>query len=83
MISRCTSSIPKEDVFPRLLYSDSTCSQVLPGGPEGHNISRVNSDTAPGLLEACNAPSEGTRFRQSHQSRPEHPGVSDGNYSCC
>jgi len=28
MISRRTSSIPKEDVFPRLLYSDSRCSQT-------------------------------------------------------
>ena len=28
MISRRTSSIPKEDVFPKLLYSDSRCSQV-------------------------------------------------------
>jgi hypothetical protein len=26
MISRRTSSIPKEDAFPRLLYSDSRCS---------------------------------------------------------
>ena len=43
MIPRRTGSIPKEDVFPRLLYSDSTCSQVLPGSPEGHYISSVNS----------------------------------------
>ena len=42
MISRPTCSIPK-DVFPRLLYSDSTCSQVLPSAPEGHFISPVNS----------------------------------------
>jgi hypothetical protein len=29
MISRCTSGVPKEhDVFPRLLYRDSTCSQA-------------------------------------------------------
>jgi len=27
MISRCTCSVPKEDVFPRLLYCDSRCSQ--------------------------------------------------------
>ena len=33
--------------------------------------------------EACNSPSGGTRFHQSRQSRPEHPGVSDGNYGCC
>jgi len=32
---------------------------------------------------ACNSPSEGSRFRQSRQSRPEHPGVSDGNEGCC
>jgi len=79
MISRRTSSIPKEDVFPRLLYSDSTCSQVLPGAPEGHNISPVNSDPSPGRGAAFNSPSEDTRFRQSRQSHSEHPGVSDGN----
>jgi hypothetical protein len=32
MSSRRTSSVPKEDVaFPRMLYSDSRCSQMLPG----------------------------------------------------
>jgi len=83
MISRRTSSIPKEDVFPRLLYSDSMCSQVLPGAPDGHYISPVNSDPAPGRRATCNSPSEGTRFRQSRQSCLEHLGVSDGNQSCC
>ena len=67
MISRRISSVPKEDVFPRLLYSDSTPSQVLP----------VNSDPSPGGREAFTSPAEGTRFCQSGQSRPEHPGVSD------
>jgi len=40
MISRRTGSVAKEDVFPRLLYCDSRCSQscrrrspVLPGAP--------------------------------------------------
>jgi len=65
MISRRTSSIPKEDVFPRLLYSDSMCSQVLPSAPGGHYISPVNSDLSPGQWEAWNCLSEGTRFRQS------------------
>jgi len=83
MISRHTSSIPKEDVFPRLLYGDLKCFQVLPGAPEGHYISPVYSDPSPGWREACISLSEGTRFLQSHQSRPEHPGVSDGNWSCC
>jgi hypothetical protein len=31
MSSRRTSSVPKEDVFPRMLYCDSSCSQTLPG----------------------------------------------------
>jgi len=39
----------------------------------------VECDPSPGRRVACNSPSEGTRFRQSRQSRPEHPGVSDGN----
>jgi len=81
MISRRTSSIPKEYIFPRLLYSDSTCSQVLPGAPEGHYISSVNSDPWPGRREECNSPSEGMRFGQSRPSHPKHRGVSDGNWS--
>jgi len=39
----------------------------------------MHNDPSPGRREECNSPSEGTRFRQSRQSRPEHPGVSDGN----
>jgi hypothetical protein len=31
MSSRRTSSIPKDDVFPRMLYCDSRCFQTLPG----------------------------------------------------
>jgi len=38
----------------------------------------VQRDLSPGRREACNSPSEGNRFGQSRQSRPEHPGVSDG-----
>jgi hypothetical protein len=45
MSSRRTSSVPKEDiVFPRMLYCDSRCSQMLPG----------LSPTLPGAL-LCNA----------------------------
>jgi len=79
MISTGTSIIPKEDVYPRLLYSDSTFSQVLPRAPKGHYISPVNSDPSPGWQEGCYARSEGTRFYQSRQRRPEHLAVSDGN----
>jgi len=43
----------------------------------------MQRDPSPGRRVACNSPSEGTRFHQSCQSRPEHPGVSDGNQSCC
>jgi hypothetical protein len=31
MSSRRNSTVPKEDVFPRMLYCDSRCSQTLPG----------------------------------------------------
>jgi hypothetical protein len=31
MSSRRTSSVPKEDVFPKMLDCDSRCSQTLPG----------------------------------------------------
>jgi hypothetical protein len=33
-----------------------------------------------GFVRGYEVSSEGTRSRQSHQSRPEHPGVSDGIY---
>jgi hypothetical protein len=48
-----------------------------------HFADAMQRDPSRGEREACNSPSEGTRFRQSRQSRPEHPGVSDGNKSCC
>ena len=79
MILRRASSIPKDDVFPRLLYIDSTCSQVLPGAPESHYISPVNSNPAPGRREVCNSLAKGMRFCQGHLSRPGHLGVFDGN----
>jgi len=40
---------------------------------------RMQHDLSPGGRVACNSLSEGPRFRQSRQSRPEHLGVSDGN----
>jgi len=40
---------------------------------------RMERDPSAGRRVASNALSEGTRFRQSRQSRPEHPGVSDGD----
>ena len=39
----------------------------------------MQRDLSPGRRVASNSPSEGMRFRQSCQSRPEHSGVSDGN----
>jgi len=39
----------------------------------------VQRDLSPWGRVACNSPSEGTMFRQSRQSCPEHLGVSDGN----
>jgi hypothetical protein len=43
----------------------------------------MQRDPSPGRRELCDSPSEGTRFLQSWQSRPEHPGASDGNLGCC
>jgi hypothetical protein len=40
--------------------------------------SAMQRDPSPGRQAGCNSPSVGTRFRQGRQSRPEHPGVSDG-----
>jgi hypothetical protein len=45
--------------------------------------STMQRDPSPGRQAACNSPSEGTRFRQRRQSRPDHPGVSDWNQGCC
>ena len=42
----------------------------------------MQCEQSPGRLAACNSPSEAKRFCESHQSRPEHPGVSDGNQGC-
>jgi len=39
----------------------------------------MQHDPSPGRRVACNSPSDGTKIRQGRQSRPEHPGVSDGN----
>ena len=41
----------------------------------------MQHDTLPGQREACDSRSEGLRFRQRSQSRPEHLGVSDGDLS--
>jgi len=43
----------------------------------------MQHDPSPGRRVVCNSPSEGTRFRQSRQSHPEQPGVSDGHQSSC
>jgi len=45
--------------------------EVLPDAPR---CSAIHRDPSPGQQKVCKSPSEGTRFRQSHQSRPEHPG---------
>jgi len=61
--------------------------EVLPDAPRfvagAPRCSTMQRNPSPGRREVCNSPSEGTRFRQSRQSRPEHPGVSDGNWGCC
>jgi hypothetical protein len=46
MISRNTSSAPKEDVFPRLLYSDLRCSQTY---RRHFQVSAQHSQVLPGL----------------------------------
>jgi hypothetical protein len=61
--------------------------EVLPDAPRfvagAPRCSAMERDTSSGRREACDSPSEGTRFCQSCQSCPEHPGVSDGNWGCC
>jgi len=56
---------------------------MLPhSGPKVHKVC-MQWDLPPGRRELWNSQSEGTRFCQSHQSQPEHPGVSDGSKGCC
>jgi len=43
----------------------------------------MQRNPSPGRRVACTSLSERTRFRQSRQSRPEHPDVSDGNWGRC
>jgi len=66
------------------------CSTVIRGAPRRSQVCRcaprrsaMQCNPSPGRQAACNSPSEGRRFRQSRPSRPEHPGVSDGNQGCC
>jgi len=60
--------------------------EVLPDAPKfvagAPRCSAMQRNPSPGRRDPCHSPSEGTRFRQSRQSRPEHPGVSDGNWVC-
>jgi hypothetical protein len=83
MSSRHTTSVP------RCWFSQNALLwfEVLPdahrfvaGAPRCCPMQR---DPSPGRQAACNSPSQGTRFRQSRQSRPEHPCVSDRNQGCC
>jgi len=50
---------------------------------EIHFAIAMQRNPSPGRRVACNPLSEGTRFRQSRQSRLEHPGDSDRNLRCC
>jgi hypothetical protein len=61
--------------------------EVLPDAPRfvasAPRCSAMQRDPSHGRREACDSPSEGTRFRQSRQSLSEHLGVSDGELGCC
>jgi len=83
--SRCTcrrlhQSSKLWDLTTLLFWSDNC--QTLP-------VTKIHfADESEGGMydtrrQACNSPSEGMRICQCHQSRPEHPGVSDRNWSCC
>jgi len=53
MIGRRTSSIPRDDDFPRLLYSDSMCSKVL---LNQQNVNRSGSRTQSSLTLLSTSP---------------------------
>ena len=78
--------VDRQALCKRLPHNCSPCEEcnttvVLMMRIRHHKVKEVHMqhDPSPGLRVACNSPSERTRFRQSRQSRPEHPGVSDGN----
>jgi len=82
--------VDRQALCKRLQHNYSSCEKwntrvVLMMRIRHHKVKEVHMqrDPSPGRRVACNSPSERTRFRQSHQRRPEHPGVSDGNLGCC
>jgi len=83
MSSRRTSSVPRCCFSQNaLLWFEvlADAHRFVAGAPRCCAMQR---DPSPGRQAGCNSPSEGTRFCQSCQSRPEHPGFSDGNQGCC
>jgi len=82
--------VGRQALCKRLQHNCSPCEEcntrvVLMMRIRHHKVKevRMQRDPSPGRRVACNSPSERVRFRQSRQSRPEHPGVSDGNQGRC
>ena len=75
--------VDRQALCKRLQHNYSPCEEcntrvVLMMRIRHHKVKEVRMQRV-----ACNSPSERTRFRQSRQSRLEHPGVSDGNSGRC
>jgi len=84
MISRRTSSVPKEDVFPRLLYCDSRCSQSCRRRSEAcrrrTKTCRRRSQTCRRRSQTCCRRSQTCRRRS--QALPGVPKVFSGAPRC-
>jgi len=78
MISRRTSSVPKEDVFPRLLYCDSRCSQTCRRGSQAcHRRSHV----LPGAPEVLSGALRCSQTYHNHSHGTRVPVIRDPSYS--
>ena len=82
--------IDRQALCKRLQHNCSRCEEcnsrvILMKHIRHHQVKevRMQRDPSPGWRVACNSLSERAKFRQGRQSRPEHPGVSDGNYGRC
>jgi hypothetical protein len=58
-------------------------SHELEAWYESRRNGGMQRDPSPGRGAVSDFPSEGTRFRQSHQGRQKHLAVPDGNSVCC
>jgi len=94
MISRRTSSVPNEDIFPRLLYCDSRCSQTCRRRSQAchrHSQASHRLDQAcrrrsllhPGAPEVLSGAPMRFQTYHNHSNGTSVPVIRDPSYSEC